>query len=381
MPGQPTSYQSSHTEVTKTGYFSRIGNSFKGIVFGLILFIGAFAVLYNAEGRVDKSEIAKTAITIDANQVDASANGKLVTFTGDLTSSETIGDTFIEPGDYIALYRHVEVYAWQESSQSETKTNVGGSQTTTTTYSYSQDWTSNPTPASNFSAPDAPSSNASLTLEPADLYVDEAKVGVYKINPESISLPTTRDLILNKDIVNQTEGFRLMDPKYMFKGKGSMSSPQIGDLRISYTMVPANQEVSAFGKLNGDRLDPFIGEENTQLYMLSSGTSDQAVASLAKAHSTMGWVWRLVGFLMMWFGLGMILAPISVLLDVLPFLGSISRGAVSLATFLVSLMLTIITIIIAKILHSFIAVLGLGILATIILVVIFLRKKGTPKQS
>ena len=80
-----------------------------------------------------------------------------------------------------------------------------------------------------------------------------------------------------------------------------------------------------------------------------------ALDTLHKEYKTMLWLFRVIGFSLMWIGLGMILGPISVLLDVIPFLGSLSRTAVGGVTFLVALILSLITIIVSAILHSIVA--------------------------
>ncbi len=41
----------SFTEVSSQGWFSRIGDSIKGILFGIFLFIAAFPLLWWNEGR------------------------------------------------------------------------------------------------------------------------------------------------------------------------------------------------------------------------------------------------------------------------------------------------------------------------------------------
>ena len=105
------------TEVTTKGYFSRIGDAVKGVVFGLILFLGAFGVIYWNEGKVDISEIGKTAAKVSAETVDISADGKLVAVTGKAVSTEKLGDSmFLKPADYLAFSRSVEMYAWVEKS-------------------------------------------------------------------------------------------------------------------------------------------------------------------------------------------------------------------------------------------------------------------------
>jgi hypothetical protein len=68
------------------------------------------------------------------------------------------------------------------------------------------------------------------------------------------------------------------------------------------------------------------------------------------------WIMRGIGFLMMWIGLSMILAPIKVLSDFVPMLGYISGSLIGLITFIASLILSGVTILAAMIFHSFVAI-------------------------
>ena len=55
-----------YTEVTRKGYGTRIGESITGILFGLILFIASFVLIFWNEGRYDLSKLARTAVEIEA---------------------------------------------------------------------------------------------------------------------------------------------------------------------------------------------------------------------------------------------------------------------------------------------------------------------------
>ncbi len=66
------------TDVTTTGYGGRIVNSIKGVVIGLILFVVSFGLLYWNEGRVDLSNIAKTATEISSAIVNTDSTWRSV---------------------------------------------------------------------------------------------------------------------------------------------------------------------------------------------------------------------------------------------------------------------------------------------------------------
>ena len=91
------------TKVSRTGYGSRVGKSFGGVIVGLLLFVASFAILYWNEGRQDMSVIAKTATDIEAETLnqDNALESSLISMTGTLTTEETLGDNFLVAGEIL----------------------------------------------------------------------------------------------------------------------------------------------------------------------------------------------------------------------------------------------------------------------------------------
>jgi hypothetical protein len=274
-----------------------------------------------------------------------------VAISGVLESSEKLGDpSYLAEGSYLALNRSVEMYAWVEHTKSEKKKNTGGSETTTTEYTYEIEWTSRPASSSSFKEP-AGHENPQLTIEDASYKVKTAQIGAYTIEPSRISLPSAKQLSLTSEMVLDKKG--TVEGNNIYLGKGTPAQPQVGDIRISYTALPNSINVTGFGEQQGSSLVPYT-EGDSQLYTVYQDTRDGAIASMRSAHKTTGWILRVVGFLMMWFGLSMVLGPISTMLDVLPFLGNVSRTMLNLITFVIAAILSVITIIISILLHSII---------------------------
>ena len=72
--------EDSFTEVTHTSYGGRIKASFKGIIFGLIFFIGAFPLLFWNEGRAVKryqtlKEGEGAVVSVSPDRVEPSNQG------------------------------------------------------------------------------------------------------------------------------------------------------------------------------------------------------------------------------------------------------------------------------------------------------------------
>jgi hypothetical protein len=369
------------TEVTTTGYFKRIMNSIGGILFGILLFFAAFVVLFNNEGSVDYSTIAKTAVQVDSGTVttDPALADKLLVTSGVFTTDETIGDDlYLKPGPYLALERDVEMYAWVEKKSSKTDTNVGGSETTTTTYSYVKEWTSNPESSGNFKEP-VGHQNPSLDLEGTSKRVMKAKIGAYGVDMQNITLPAMSQLTLNTENTTLADGAILDKSGFIFISKTAGSShalPAVGDVRISYGALKSGINATVFGKLNGDTFGTYLTKDNLRFYQAFTGSKEEAIASLHESYVMWIWIWRLIGFMMMWIGLSTVLAPLSVMADVLPMLGGLSRSIVGAITFVIALVLSGVTILISMLLHNVVAL----VIAVIVIVGVFFivlnRKKN-----
>lgn len=365
------------TEVSRRGWGNRIMGSFMGVLVGIALFFGSFVLLYWNEGRVDMSKVALKALPVAAEIVDAAANGQLVSVTGTVKTDETVGDGyFLNLGDWLAIDRKVEMYAWRENKSTKTQKNVGGSETDTTTYTYSKGWTERPESSAEFRHPEGHENPAMPTFEGSSGRVGTAKIGAYDLAMGEIRLPGAKDMTLNSNMVDLKDGFSLVDSRYLFKGKISMAAPQVGDVRISYSSVPNGFDGTVFGKLEGKVIRPYMTDKGDVLHRLFYGSRDSAIKTMSNEFQMLTWILRGVGFLMMFIGLSMVFGPVSVFLDVLPIFGTVSRAAVGGLAFVVSVPLTLVTILVSMVLHSFVAVMvAVGLVVVALAVWISSKRK------
>lgn len=351
-----------YVTVTRTSWLSNITNSFAGVLFGIIMFIVAFPVLWFNEGRTNMATVAKASTLVDAASVNAQTEGKFVAVDGQLTADEQLGDpSYLAAGPYIQLNRKVEMFAWVENKSSETQKELGGGSTTKTTYTYQKQWTASPEASQSFEHPEG-HTNPPLPVQSTTMTVASAQIGAYTIDPNDIDLPTAHDLNLNSEMVATDNDSKLVG-NYILLGSGSSDTPKLGDVRISYSGVAANARAVAFGKQQGGSLVPYLTAKNDRLYRVFVNTDRAgAIQQMGTEYVVIGWILRLVGFLLMWFGLSLCFAPLNAFLDVLPFLGSASRFMIGLVSLPVALVLSLITIVISILVHNILAlivVLGL----------------------
>jgi hypothetical protein len=90
--------------------------------------------------------------------------------------------------------------------------------------------------------------------------------------------------------------------------------------------------------------------------------------SAMRSNTILTWVLRLVGFLVMMIGLNMVLKPLSVVADVIPFVGNIVGAGTGLIAFLVAAVVSLLTIAVAWLFYR--PLLGIAILAVVAALVV-----------
>ena len=159
-------------------------------------------------------------------------------------------------------------------------------------------------------------------------------------------------------------------------------APQVGDVRITWSYVPDTMPISIVACQNAGTFSPYVAENGYTIDLLQMGTKSKDVMfQSAKDSNTMWtWVWRIVGWLMMYIGLKMILAPLAVLADVLPILGNIVEFGIGIIAFFVSAIVALVVIAVAWLFYR--PVLGILILAAAIgLVVLLIKKKKSAPSA
>ena len=117
-----------YQEVKTTSYGTRVGNSFKGIGGGILLFIAATVLLWWNEGRAVKTtkmlnEAQGAYVEMEnPGKIDPALDGELVHATALATTQDSLVDARFGFGaTAIALQRSVEYYQWVEHSESQSE--------------------------------------------------------------------------------------------------------------------------------------------------------------------------------------------------------------------------------------------------------------------
>jgi hypothetical protein len=370
-------------------WFSRLFESIKSVLFGFILFIVAFPLLFWNESRAvttakSLSEGAGAVVSVPSDAVNSANQGKLVHVSGAVDSGEPIADDLGIQAKAVKLIRKVEMYQWKEHEKSETRKKFGGGTETVKTYTYTKEWAAEPIDSSRFQKTEGHENPGGFPFEAATVVANPVKAGAFTMSAEQLDkLTDATDLKVGADAAENLpedakDKLKVADGRF-YMGENP-SSPVLGDVRISYSTVnPA--AVSLIGVQTGESFSPYQAQAGDSILLVDEGT--HTAAEMFKAaqdrNAVLTWILRAVGFFMMFLGLFMVFRPIAVFADVLPFLGSMLGAGVGLFAFLIAAVLSFITIAIAWIFVR--PLLGITLLVLAGGALFWLIKRGRAKKA
>jgi hypothetical protein len=336
----------SFTEITHTSWFSRIGKSIVGVLFGLILLVGSSVLLFWNEGRAVQTERSLAegrglVVTVEPARVDPANEGKLVHVNGEVKAVEPLRDAeFRVAVTGLRLIRTVEMYQWKEESHSETHKTLGGGEDTTTTYTYHLTWNGTRIDSSHFRRPEG-HENPQMRYAPTTYTARDATLGAFRPSETALRLlPADQVVRVDPALADALRG-RISGPLQVVDDKiflgADPGQPRAGDHRISFSTVP-NGPASFIGRQSGADFAEYQTKSGDKLLMARSGlmSAPDMFKAAEDENRTLTWILRAVGVFAMFIGFALILWPLSVVADFVPFIGSIVGGG----AFLVALVCT-----------------------------------------
>lgn len=377
-------------EIEVVSWGSRIMDSIKGVLFGLALFLGSFVLLFWNEGRavqtargLEEGRAGVVAITPD--KVDPAYENKLVYLTAPAVTTVTLTDAqfgIVAP-KALRLARRVEMFQWQEESQTKTDKQVGGSEKKTTTYTYKTVWSEQPIDSSKFKTPQVPANPARMEFSSTSFDAKPVTVGAFTLPQDMLknlspaaAMPITEQALATLPEILKDRA--RLDDGQLYVG-ADPAKPQVGDLRIKFTTLESGP-VSLVARQVGKSFQPYLTKAGTELSMIDPGTvsADLMFKHALDSNKMLTWILRAVGVAAMAIGLGLIFAPLATIADVLPFLGSLLGMGIGVFAILVSLVLSLITIAIAWLAYRPILGVGLTVVAVGLVVAVKMMRRKKP---
>ena len=321
-----------------------MGGAIGGIVIGLVLFVAAFPVIFWNESRAVRTfeslqEGQGAVISVDASSVNTANEGALVHVTGSVVVPGELSDPVfaVRASNALRLRRTVEMYQWRESSRTETRTTVGGGEERVTTYSYERVWSRNLINSDRFHNNIDHVNPSAMPYDDTTVDQPDALLGAFALNTRQIQAFTNfeRTHVGAEELTaSGVDGLRAHDGQF-YRGENP-TSPQIGDARIRFEIVPANQ-ASVVAAQVGSGFAPFVTSNRNQLEFIRPGvaTADEIFEDAIATNRLLTWGLRFAAYLMLIIGLSLVLKPLAIASDILPFLGRIVRGGLGLVSFAV----------------------------------------------
>ena len=335
------------TETTTVSWGSRIGSSFKGIIVGLGLFILGFPLLFWNEGRTvtatkTNEEGAASVVEAEFDSIDPAQEGALIHVIGEAKTDEVLkDDEYDVSATAFCLSRKVEMYQWVENTSTREEKKLGGKIERTTTYSYSKEWCANAVSSDGFKEGGHINPPARRKLGADSIYAQTAKFGARQLKSDQIRrIGGSETLVVKYNPVTTNEFFEVTN----------VPEPKVGDIRVTFSVVRSPKEITVVAAQKGDSFMSYTtkGTKKSISHVMNGAVDAAGVfAAAERGNMMMAWILRLVGFLMMYIGIKMVLAPLQVLADVVPFIGSIVGFGTGIVAFVVAAPCALITIAIA----------------------------------
>jgi hypothetical protein len=285
-----------------------------GGLFGLAMFAAAATAMWWNESRTVNqaaaiAELSKQAVEVSIAAVKPEFENKAIYVNGLLeTDAGVRDDYFVFGGDNILLVkRDVEMYQWVKHRRD--KRDVWEKE-------WSDDAESDGDGHSNPSFP-----VQSGTFGASDAHLGALNVAAAEVEElsaaKAFALPSELDSKLSDD------GWRANGGDGLYRGEGSPNSPQIGDVRVSFSLLEET-EVSAMGRQVSSAIVPFTAKNGYEVFFIEEGkVAPQVLTQHAESsNSTIAYLVRGGSGFAMALGMGIAFSGLVSWLTWIPLLGS-----------------------------------------------------------
>ena len=350
-------------------YGSRVGNSLKAILWGIVLVIASIVLLFwNEKNYVEqKAALEEWAAVVQEatiNQINSELEWQEIHVSGETASNAEAlkDDTFWVVTDNLKLKRTVEMYQWYEDEHESCTDNYWWSEDCETTYTYDTKWSDEHISSNNFyqtTNHENPSTwdyeSAERVKEPITLWaytlanVFVSQLTDYKtinLSEQNITTPEKYQLIADQKVQSNdtvednnnsylygdaqaTTSTSASNERFHINGDViyiwlDPSKPAVWDLKITFSSVKPST-VSVVWKQMGSELTSYKVSNWRNINLLSQGnvSAEDMFIEAQKENKMMTWIIRLIGLVLMYCGFAMLFKFIETIAKVLPFLANI----------------------------------------------------------
>lgn len=350
-------------------YGSRVGNSFKAILWWILLVIISIILLFwNEKNYVETkaalkewAEIVQEA-TID--QINPDLEWKEIHVSGKTASDdEALKDNiFWVVTDNLKLKRNVEMYQWYEESHEECHDNYWWSEDCETTYTYNTKWDEDAIDSSSFYSRNGHENPSAWEYESDEQVKEPITLWAYTLTTVFVNqLTDYKTINLSEQNINIPEKYKLIaeqkntsntsvednnnsylygdsqettttaasNEKFHINGDqiyiwADPTNPAVWDLRITFSSVNPST-ISVIWKQMNNELTSYKVSNWRNINLLSQGnvSAEDMFIEAQKENKMMTWIIRFIWLLLMYCGFAAMFKFIETLAKVLPFLANI----------------------------------------------------------
>ncbi len=385
-----------YTVTENKSWFSRIGESFAGILTGIVLIIAGTWLLwwnegrtFNTAGAIKEAELVTQDVQ-DISRLDPAFEGKVIHAIGRADTKDTVRDSlFGVEVNALNIKRKAEFYQWTEESHKETRKKLGGGEETITTYTYSPKWTNSPVDSNKFEDSSYRGRNIVLAnIEDKTYWAENITFGAYKLpqflaNSIGGAQPMTLKRIDTNSLAQVVMTPTGYTPEQIIHVQGSTvyigsnpNDPAIGDVRITFEQTPP-ADVSIIAQVIRGTFEPFTASNGYTFSRLEMGVKGIAAMfeDARSDNNIMAWVLRVIGVFCVVVGLGLVFKPLSVIADVIPLLGTIVGAGAGVVAFLIGLAWSLVVIAVAWVRYRPLVACGLIAVAIVFVALSYMKGK------
>lgn len=322
------------TETTTTSLGGNLLNSFKGILFGLLLLVGSIYLLsYNEHRSINQAlaleEMQEKIITVDTPIYKSEYENNPILIYGDVEPINPLEDKmFGVKSDALMLEREVEMYQWVEHKSTHDEKQMGGSTETVTTYDYEKEWSSFTNDSSSFRYPEG-HHNPEMKYK-RQTFTTDANLGDFHLSERVVNLFRNRSPYNGLSSLPEKVLGLTNHQSYLYSGENP-EAPEVGDLKISYSQTKKGVYTLA-GKTDAKEFGYYRSSNDRSLLFTRVGKVEAYTIfeEEFRANAILTWVLRGVGLLLMFFGFMLIMGLVVAISNIIPIFGSLVEGVTAI---------------------------------------------------
>ena len=351
------------TRSVQQGFFSRMANSFVGIIVGICMVPGSvllvswneYRTVHRSRGLAEGERVV--AEVADAFEILPALNDHLVHVTGTATTEQILSDPdFGVSEKAMRIDRQVEMFQWVEHKESKTRDKLGGGRETITTYKYERKWHEGRVNSESFEERSG-HENPTLRYSGQSQVTDRATLGALRLRSSLVeskmnswkNIPLEKTVLLAKMDEGTQQHYKIDGAYLYFSAVVPIAGePQLGDMRFQFRVVEPAQ-VSVLSMQRPEELVPFQTSNGEVIEHLAMGNVSAAEMfnSLKFENSMIAWLVRIGGWILACVGFSLIAGPLKSLASVVPMFGGLVGSMTVLVSFLLGSIVTLVAIAIA----------------------------------